>query len=291
MMRQKFSIDTVPDAPLRFLYHTVLGRCLLKVLVCPLWSRLVGCFLDSYFSTRLIPGFVRRHQIDMSRYENRPYRSYNDFFTRKLLAEERTASAPEALISPCDAKLTAYRIESKSRFDIKGISYTVGELLQNPQLARQYEGGICLVFRLTVSDYHRYCYLDDGVKEDNIFIPGVLHTVQPVALGEYPVFRQNCREYTRLHTKHFGTVVQVEVGALFVGRIKNNDGSGVFRQGDEKGRFEFGGSTIVVLLEKGAARLDSEFFENTADGFETAVRIGERIGSAPESQSHGSSLL
>ena len=64
-----------------------------------------------------------------------------------------------------------------------------------------------MIFRLTVDDYHRYCYVADGVKEDNVFIPGVLHTVNPLANDYFPIYKENSREYSVLHTKEFGDIV------------------------------------------------------------------------------------
>ena len=46
----------------------------------------------------------------------------------------------------------------------------------------------------------------------------------------------------------------------------------------KNGYFEFGGSTIVVLLEKDKAVIDKDILYNTARGLETRVLMGERIG-------------
>ena len=135
-----------------------------------------------------------------------------------------------------------------------------------------------MIFRLCVDDYHRYCYIDDGEKEKNTFIKGVLYTVRPVALENYNIYKENSREYTILHTDNFGDVVHIEVGATIVGRIKNHHQEYKFTKGEEKGMFEFGGSTIVLLLEKDKVNIDKEILDNTKDGFETIVKIGEKIG-------------
>ena len=37
----------------------------------------------------------------------------------------------------------------------------------------------------------------------------MLHTVQPIALERVNIYKRNCREYTLMHTAHFGDVVQV----------------------------------------------------------------------------------
>jgi phosphatidylserine decarboxylase len=72
----------------------------------------------------------------------------------------------------------------------------------------------------------------------------------------------------------------VEVGALLVGRIDNRHGAGPMRRGEEKGRFLYGGSTVILLLEKDRVRLDEALFEATARGIETPVLMGQVLGHA-----------
>ena len=48
----------------------------------------------------------------------------------------------------------------------------------------------------------------------------------------------NTREWTLLNTSNFGKVIQVEVGALCIGRIKNAHETHIFKKGEEKGYFE-----------------------------------------------------
>ena len=52
------------------------------------------------------------------------------------------------------------------------------------------------------------------------------------------------------------------------------------KKGSEKGRFEFGGSTILLLVQKGQATFREKFLKNTAQGIETQVEMGEWIGTA-----------
>ena len=105
-----------------------------------------------------------------------------------------------------------------------------------------------------------------------------------MCIGSMPVFVENQREYTILDTARFGRVIQIEVGALMVGKICNNPGQGRIRRGEEKGHFAFGGSTIILLLEPGRVQLNSEIFRRTARGQELPVRQGQRIGTAPNEE-------
>jgi phosphatidylserine decarboxylase len=97
-------------------------------------------------------------------------------------------------------------------------------------------------------------------------------------VGEYNIYKRNCREYTVMETQNFGRAVQVEVGAMMVGKIKNFHGAHSFKRGEEKGMFEFGGSTIVLLFAKDTVKLDDDIVRNSASDVETIVKYGEKIG-------------
>ena len=269
------------DRLLGALYGNALGRMLLKPLTAPWLSKAAGAFLSTGASRIFIRPFIKSNRIDMSRFEPVAYESYNDFFSRRIREGARTVDMdPRHLISPADSKLTVLPITETGRFTLKHTEYTVGSLLRDPALAAQYVGGWACIFRLTVDDYHRYCYAFDAEKGENIKIPGRLHTVNPIANDFFPIYKENAREYTVLRTEQFGEVIAMEVGALLVGKIVNHHGAASVRRGQEKGYFQFGGSTVVLLLKKDTAVMDSDILENSQNGIETVVKFGEKIGIA-----------
>lgn len=230
-------------------------------------------------STVFVKPFIRKNGLDMSDYPKKRYRSFNDFFTRTILPERRPIDGDNShLIAPCDGKLTAAEITPDVTVLVKGNLYTVAQLLKNEPLARQYQGGWLLLFRLSVDDYHRYCYVSDGVQGERVRIPGVYHTVHPFAAEKRMIYRENTREYCRIETADLGPMVQMEVGALLVGRIKNHLTQGPVRRGQEKGMFEFGGSTVILMIEKDRVELDGDILKNSRSGEETVVKMGEKIG-------------
>lgn len=264
---------------LSFLYEKAVGRMLLRPLISPIVSKAAGAFLSSPLSTFLIQPFIRRSHIDMSQYESVRYHSYNEFFSRQIQTECRPIDAdPVHLIAPCDSKLTVLPISRDLHFTLKHTDYTTTSLLKNTALAKKYEDGYVLIFRLTVDDYHRYCYIADGEKDENVRIDGVLHTVNPIANDYFPIYHENSREYCVLHTGVFGDVVTMEVGALLVGRIVNHHDHAQVSRGQEKGFFQFGGSTVVLLIEKNRVRIDQDILDNSSQHIETHVKMGERIG-------------
>lgn len=276
---QRVAIEENDSETLNFLYRNVIGRLLLKLLIRPTVSKIAGWFMDTKISTVAIKKFIEKNNIDLDEYEDKKYTSYNDFFTRKIKDECRKIDMnKKSLISPCDSKLTAYKINDNSIFSIKKSYYKIEDLLKNKELAKKYKGGYCLIFRLCVDDYHRYCYIDNGKQEENTYIKGVLYTVRPIALEKHNIYKQNSREYTILNTENFGDVIQIEVGATMVGRIKNHHENYEFSKGEEKGMFLFGGSTIVLLIEKDKVDIDKRILSNTEQGYETIVKLGEKIG-------------
>ena len=58
--------------------------------------------------------------------------------------------------------------------------------MRDKKLAERFYGGEAWVFRLTVDDYHRYAYMDHGVKSSHR-IPGIFHTVNPIANSIDPI--------------------------------------------------------------------------------------------------------
>lgn len=264
---------------LNFLYNTIFGRAILKLLIHPSISIWCGRFLDSRFSRFLIGPFVKKNGIDLSEFYADDFTCFNECFYRKIRRGRRPIDMTAGdLISPCDGLLSVYDIAGDKVIPVKQSHYRIADLLKDEELAKGYEGGLCLVYRLCVNHYHRYCYFDSGRKSANRYIPGVLHTVRPIALRSVPVFAENSREYTIINTDNFGTAVQMEVGAMLVGRIVNLHEECSVVRGDEKGHFEYGGSTIIVLLEKNVATIDERIRKTTAKGHEVPVVMGQKIG-------------
>ena len=263
---------------LNFLYDNVLGRFILKIFICKFISNLIGIYMNSILSIPKIKKFIKENNIDMSEYEKKKYISYNDFFTRKIISSKRPINKDKnILISPCDSKLLVCKINEDLTLKIKDSYYDINSLVEK-NILNEYKDGYACIFRLSTDNYHRYCYIDDGTKEKNIYIKGKFHTVQPIALKNYNFFKTNSREYTVLNTKNFGKVIDIDIGALGVGKIKNHHEEYAFIKGEEKGYFEFGGSTIVLLFKKDTIILDKDILNNSKDNIETIVKYGEKIG-------------
>ena len=254
---------------LKFLYDTVLGRCILKIMTTKIVANICAKYMNSGFSKHRIKRFIKNNNINLDEYLEKDYKSFNDFFIRKIKPNKRKIDS--GLIAVCDSKLSVYEVDSNSKFYIKNSVYTVDELIHDRNCYKY-----ALVFRLCVDDYHHYIFPDDGKIINNKHINGKLHTVQPIAFKKYKVFSENDREVTFLNCSNLGNVCYVEVGAMIIGKIVNENKKS-FKKGEEKGHFEFGGSTVIMLVEKDI-KIDEKIIDNTKNGIETIVKLGQKIG-------------
>ena len=266
------------DGFLKFLYRNACGRILLKLMASRPMTVLVGSYMNSRLSVPRVRKSIREFGVDLSELEKTEFRSYNEFFTRKKKPEFLSFDPDEShFCAPADSKLTVFPLSDGGKFTVKGVPYTVSELLGSEEDVGAFAEGYAFVFRLAVDDYHRYSYPDDGNEVSYRYLKGVFHTVNPIALEKLPVFHRNAREVTILDTAHFGRLAFVEVGAMMVGKIVNRHRD-TFARGDEKGYFEFGGSTVVVLTGKDAVVPDADLLINSKEDCETVVHLGERVG-------------
>ncbi len=279
---------------LLWLYNNPIGEATLWALAKrKVVSSIYGNMMDRTSSAKKIHPFVDDFDIDMTGVQEQEFKNFNDFFTRKLKEDTRPIDTCfNTVISPADGKILAYPDIGNSDFIIKGFRFDVSSFLDNPVLAQKYLDGALLIIRLAPVDYHRFHFPVSGNLTSNIKIEGDYYSVTPFALRKKAeIFCLNKREYTILSNPLFGDVVMAEVGATMVGSIvQTYKGSSVIK-GKEKGYFEFGGSTVVLLFEKNKISIDMDLLINTANGHETAVKMGERIGEASSAQSFAGSDL
>jgi len=208
------------------------------------------------------------------------YKSFNDFFYRKLRPEVRPIG--KGLVSPADAKLLAFEsLDEVEEFFVKGRKFTLKEYLQSKSLAEKYKNASLFIFRLAPNDYHRYHFPFAGQVSDNTKIKGAYYSVSPYALQPNfaKVFCENKREFLTLSTKEKGDILLSPVGATMVGTIISTFiPDSQVAKGDEMGYFAFGGSTVVMLVDSNKVKIDQDLLDNTKNNMETAVKMGERIG-------------
>jgi phosphatidylserine decarboxylase len=261
--------------PLRYF----LGLTWLQKLI----SYCVGFYKRSSWSRKQIFPFL--HQYDMNLDEfvvpQGGFQSFNDFFIRQK-KEIHFSQDENVFCSPCEARLMASRFEdSVPRLKVKNKEISLPRLL-GPLKDKAPQKGWALTFRLCPLDYHRFHFFDSGKTGEVLKLGTKLDSVNPWALEFKPhIFEWNERQITVFRSDHFGDVFYIEVGALCVGRIHQcfEPGKPV-KRGQEKGYFDFGGSTVVLIVADGqkSLKLDPLISSQNALGVEVLVRLGDNLG-------------
>jgi len=276
------------DKAVRWLYESTAGKKLAKYLIKRPVSILYGMAQESSISHSKVAHFIRDFKINIDEYlpedgrsESDPYRSFNSFFIRRFREGARPFEPTDSLMPAfSEARYFGYEsLDAQKTIPVKGDLWGGEALLANEKWGSTFQDGPCLLARLCPVDYHRFHFPDDGEILDHYRVPGVLHSVNPLALKCNPhIFSINERQVTILETKNFGKLAYVEVGAMCVGKIvQSRPMSGHFKRGEEKGYFLFGGSTVIVLGEPGKWKPDNTIVENTNKGIEVYQKIGTRI--------------
>ena len=252
------------------------------------WSR------NPWLKQRLIDAVVCRFGVDLAEAEQpdpTAYPTFNAFFTRALRPGVRPFDPdPRALLMPADGRISQCGPVVDGRiFQAKGREFTAAELLGSEADAEPFKDGVFATVYLSPRDYHRVHMPWGGTLRETVHVPGRLFSVGPDAVASVPrVFARNERLVCHFDTD-FGPMVQVMVGALLVSGVetvwsgeeipayadaitrKDYRGRGiVLERFAEMARFNYG-STVIVLLPKGAATLAASLVA------EAPVRLGQRL--------------
>ena len=185
------NIITESSKTLNFLYNTLIGRIILRIIITAPISNLVAIYMNSSLSKHRIKKFVDKNDINTFEYEDKNYNSYNDFFTRKVISSKRPINArKDIFISPCDSKLLVYKITDDLTLNIKNSYYSIDTLIDD-NIINEYKDGYALVFRLTTDNYHRYCYIDSGTKGKNYKIKGFVVS----NIGNFDLLKEYRKDY------------------------------------------------------------------------------------------------
>lgn len=270
---------------MKAIYGNSIGKVGLELLIKrKFYSFLMGLVCDMKISSKKISSFIQDFDIDMSICPNeiRDFKNFNEFFTRKVKETARPFEREaDKLLAPGDGRLKVWNnIDMEKVIQVKGLTYSLVDLVGDRKLAQKYQGGICVLLRLAPVDYHRFHFVDSGICGETKKIKGHYYSVNPIALNTVPqVFCQNKREYSILKSDNFGDILYIEVGATSVGSIVQTYTEGArVEKGQEKGYFKFGGSTVILFLEKDVATIDDDILIQTELEYETRVLAGEKIG-------------
>ncbi|HEY5260106.1 MAG TPA: archaetidylserine decarboxylase, partial [Rhabdochlamydiaceae bacterium] len=254
-----------------------------------LLSQFYGFLQKNSWSRRKVKPFIEKFHVDTKEFLEPvdSFTSFNDFFIRKLkLGARPLAKGSEVAVLPADARYLAFQeIDKTDGFFVKGRRFSLEHMLQSQNLEKKYDRGSMLIARLCPTDYHRFHFPCECVPDAPKEIPGPLFSVNPIALKRYVnIMAENKRAITALHTRQFGTILYIEVGATYVGSIHQTFTAGnSYAKGDEKGYFSFGGSSLVLLFEPNRIQFDQDLLDASLQKMEIQGLLGQSLGIARQS--------
>lgn len=278
------------EGALRLFYGESKSNAYLRKWILPLlaksagFSRIYGYLQKRSWSASKIIPFIQNFDVDPQEFLDpiSSFRSFNDFFIRKLKPEARPIDPdPCTAVIPADGRYYFYDdIDQCPGFIVKGQKFNLDTLLGNKSLAETFKGGSMVLARLCPSDYHRFHFPFDCKPSSTSVINGWLYSVNPIALKKnIHIFSQNKRTLCELESPLFGHVVYMEIGATNVGSIQETYTPNESQiKGAEKGYFEFGGSALILLFAKGKIRFDADLLAATEKGIEIRCLFGQSMG-------------
>ena len=271
---------------LKWAYNTKIGRLTTKSIFKHLFfSKFYGKRMIERFSKKKILPFIQNYNVNMDDFiwPDNGFSSFNDFFIRNLKPSARKfLSDPSKIASPADGRHLGFQNISKTQiFFVKDQSLNLEKLLNSSIEAKRYHNGSLILSRLCPIDYHRFHFPVSGFAHKPRLINGPLFSVNPLALSRnINILAQNKRMITPIDTLNFGRILMIEVGATCVGSIKQIfQPNSQVQQGQQKGYFEFGGSSTILLFEPNKVQLDKDLLELSTQSTELYVHVGDQLAS------------
>ncbi|TXN37757.1 phosphatidylserine decarboxylase [Flagellimonas hymeniacidonis] len=252
-----------------------------------------GDYMDSPESAKGISTWLNDKSIDHNDFVMPlgGFKSFNEFFTRDLKPGARKIEAFDdnsILVSPADGVINMINNDLKLETQIPtkaNMTLNLDALLANSKYTKEFIGGTALAVFLKPDNYHHYHAPVSGTvveaREevgDRLFgmpdIPDIINNGNIAYNKDYSVFEHFRHGYLVIKTEEYGYVGMVPIGLQTIGSVvfkeylKHVDDTSPEKiyKGDEVGYFAYGGSTVLLIFQKGVFNAMS-------------VKQGQRIGS------------
>ena len=204
---------------------------------------------------------------------NGGWKTFNQFFARRVKPGYRPVAAvndDHIIVSPADSTNDGqWEVNAKSQVNIKGLEWSLEELLEGSKYKDDFAGGIWIHQFLNTTDYHRQHASVGGKVLEARVLQGVTWLgvdavpVEGDTEGRRHIVRRKLNAldeagYQFMQTRgliviqsKIGKVAILPMGMAQVSSIVVTAEEGVtLRKGEEISYFQFGGSDIVVVFER-----------------------------------------
>lgn len=246
-----------------------------------------GDFMDTTASAETLETFVRNPDYRIDDYVKGPsgWLTYNQFLARQIKPGKRPIAGlcnDSIIVSPTDGEYKGqWKIDDDSMITVKGVSYSVLDLLGHSAHKDKFKGGLFCHGFLRITDYHRYHVPASGKVVEIRKIPG--HTwITEAEKPDGSLENIDDVGFQFTHTRGcvimetpVGYIALMPVGMGHISSVNFTvDEGAVLVKGSEFGYFAFGGSDFIMLFEDGKVALTAK--ENKQ------YKQGEEIGQAPK---------
>ncbi|HEX4302170.1 MAG TPA: phosphatidylserine decarboxylase [Rhizomicrobium sp.] len=236
-----------------------------------------GRFLDTTESItpESLESFARSPNFNLDEYMPPPsgYLTFNQLFARSVKPGMRPIAAiadPTVIVSAADSTFVGWwQINQNSRITVKGLHWSIAELLEGSPFKHRFEGGVFMHSFLNTTDYHRLHVPVPGKVVESRVIHGQVYldvAAVPVTVGdngthELKAIRnfdaEDATGYQFAQARGLlvidspiGLVAVMPIGMAQVSSVvMTADVGKTLFKGQEFAYFQFGGSDHIVLFE------------------------------------------
>jgi phosphatidylserine decarboxylase len=241
------------------------------------YARAWGNYLDTAESAKEVDSFRTNPMFNWDEYMPPPsgYFTFNQFFARHVKPGMRPIAGlhdDNVLVSPVDSTFVGWWQISeqskiyveKNRLDIKGIQWSIHQLLEGSAFADHFRGGIFTHSFLNTFDYHRWHtpvqgkILETRVIQGQAFLDVRVKSRVVDGKAMNVLDAQDGTGYQFVQTRGLvvidspvGIVACLPMGMAQVSSVVITAEAGTtLYKGEELGYFQFGGSDFVMVFER-----------------------------------------
>ncbi|KAK6504634.1 hypothetical protein TWF481_006573 [Arthrobotrys musiformis] len=238
--------------------------------------------------------FIEFYHINMEEFtpsDIKEYNTFEDFLTREHARGSRPIFEEDddsRAVVPSDCRVVVYpSVHPAQKFWIGGQYFSITNLLGDPSVTKSFGDVPIASFHLGPQDCHRYHSPVTGTVRWYKQFSGDYYNLDPWGLrSRVDVLTSNARCAVRLETEKYGDVMFVAIGASEVGAVNFYEEATEIGQkihkGQEIGKFEFGGSSILVLFQRGRIVFDEDLLDLSNERIMVDVQVGMSLGRLQE---------
>ena len=217
------------------------------------------------------------------------YKTFNQFFARHVKPGYRPVAQPHShsvVVAPADAVfLGQWPICAESTIHVKGLRWTIAQLLDGSPYADRFANGVFTHSGLRTFDYHRWhapvegCVLEARVIQGQAYLE--VNTVEKDGIVSLTAVEGTGYQFVQMRglvvlDSPVGLVACLPVGMAQVSSVVITAEVGkLIRKGEEMGYFQFGGSDFVMLFEASArVEFSCEMEAHSLQGSAVGVCMG-----------------